>query len=146
VTSEIDNKIAQGWYGGIRFGMAMIVRSASSSASLGLPAKSNRRTSARFRPPSGLLRSRFSPAQIVSSFSWTRSTGTPPKTIAARRPLPMGKASFQFAAGCRYHNLRSFVGLPDSCANPVLGATDIAAATEPAFRKSRRVNSSKVFE
>src|SRR3954452_14940961 len=54
--------------------------------------------------PSGLTRSRFSPAQIESSLSWIRSFSTPPNTIPPRRPLPMGSASTHFEAGCLYQS------------------------------------------
>src|SRR5215831_8267070 len=94
----------------------MIVRSASSSASFGFPAKRRRRTSARFFAPSGLLRSRFSPAQIVSSLSWIRSEWTPPNTIAPRRPFPIGRASFQEAAGCRNQSTSGLLAVTGACA------------------------------
>src|SRR5215475_12414089 len=93
----------------------MIVRSASSSASFGFPANRRRRTSARFFAPSGLLRSRFSPAQIVSSLSWIRSVRTPPNTIAPRRPFPIGKASFQEAAGCRNQSTSGLLAVTGAC-------------------------------
>src|SRR5260370_22754277 len=71
--------------------------------SSGLPAKSRRRTSGKFFNASGLLRSRFSPAQTVSSLSWICFVSTFLKTMPPRRPLPIGKASAHFVAGWRYH-------------------------------------------
>src|SRR6185312_311785 len=44
------------------------------------------------------------PPHIVDSFNWRRSCRTPPNTIAAICPLPIGSASFQLAAGLSYHN------------------------------------------
>src|SRR5581483_10570650 len=79
-----------------------MVFSASACASRGLPAKSKRRTSGKFFSASGLLRSRFSPAQTVSSLSWICSVSTLPKTMPPSRPLPIGLASIHLLAGCRY--------------------------------------------
>jgi hypothetical protein len=46
------------------------------------------------------------PSQRVSMLSWMRSSATPPKIIAPRRPLPSGRASVHSRAGLRYQ--RSF--------------------------------------
>src|ERR1039457_3361334 len=88
----------------------MMSFSARASASFGFPAKRRRRTSGIAAAPAGVLRSRFSPAQIVYSLSWMGSEGTPPKTIAPRRPLPMGRASVQAVAGWRYQRTSGLLG------------------------------------
>ena len=49
----------------------------------------------------------FSPDQTVSSLSWMCSFRTIPKTIAASRPLPTGRACVHAPAGCRYQSLRA---------------------------------------
>ena len=82
--------------------MEIIALSASASASATLPACSSRRTSGTAPAAAGLTRFIFCPAQTESSLSCSRSSRTPPKTIAPSRPLPMGSASFQRAAGVRY--------------------------------------------
>src|ERR1019366_1727094 len=101
----------------MRRGMAMMALSASASASATRPAISRRRTSGMAAAPAGLLRSRSSPAQTVSSLSWMRSDGAPPKTMAPSRPLPIGSASFQDAAGCRYQSVSGDAAEADAAAN-----------------------------
>src|ERR1017187_4325645 len=101
----------------MRRGIAMRFLSASASASATRPARSRRRTSGMAAAPAGLLRSRCSPAQTVSSLSWMRSDGAPPKTMAPSRPLPIGSASFQDAAGCRYQSVSGDAAEADTAAN-----------------------------
>ena len=45
------------------------------------------------------------PAQMVSSFSCTRSTAGLPNTMPPRRPLPTGRAWVQVMAGRSYHSV-----------------------------------------
>ena len=52
------------------------------------------------------LRSTGVPAHTVSSFTWMVPNWSP-KTIPPSRPLPMGRASVQRAAGCAYRSVRS---------------------------------------
>jgi hypothetical protein len=39
-----------------------------------------------------------------------RSCATPPKTMAPKRPFPMGSDSSHFEAGCRYHSANESAG------------------------------------
>src|ERR1035437_445306 len=92
--------------------MLIIVLSASACACAGCPSTSKPRICASAWGASGLLRSRFSPDQAVPSLSWMCSLRTVPKTIAASRPFPTGRACVHAPAGCRCQNLRA----PPSCA------------------------------
>src|SRR6185437_8568835 len=49
------------------------------------------------------------PVQSVSSLSCRRSRGTPPKTIAPSRPLPIGSASVHSRAAASYQSFRSVI-------------------------------------
>src|SRR6266545_155841 len=119
----------------MRLGVAMIALSASASASAALPSASRRRTSLTAAGPAGFIRSRFSPAQTVSSLSWRCSSATPPKTIAPRRPLPIGSASFQFAAGCVYQSRKSWVGV--GCSIAARSDSDSARTAATAMKRRR---------
>src|SRR5579871_4957366 len=87
--------------------MLIIVLSARACACAGCPSMSKRRICASALGASGLLRSRCSPDQMVSSLSWMCSFFMVPKTIAASRPLPTGRAWVHAPAGCRYQSLRA---------------------------------------
>jgi hypothetical protein len=50
------------------------------------------------------------PDHRVISLRAIRSTLTPPKIIAPRRPLPTGKDSSHRSAGCLYHNFKFSLG------------------------------------
>src|SRR5258706_10526289 len=56
------------------------------------------------------------PAHTVSSLSCNCSRAGFPNTMAAIRPLPMGRASFQLAAGCLYQSL--FCVFPKNWSTP----------------------------
>jgi hypothetical protein len=69
------------------------------------------------------------------------SIAPPPKTIAPRRPLPMGRASTHWDAGLVYHSFRSPASFAGAWANPKRLASDrVAATVEAVTRKRRRVN------
>src|SRR5215471_8698657 len=91
-------------------GWAIIFSLIRSFASLYLPAKINRRASGKALKASRLLGSYGPPAYSVSSFIWSLSFVTPPKTIAPRRPLPTGRASVQCVAGFSYQSTRGCEG------------------------------------
>src|SRR5260221_3606215 len=61
------------------------------------------------------------PAQTVSSLSCNCSRAGFPNTIAAIRPLPTGRASFQLVAGCLYQSL--FCVFPKNWSILVIGDT-----------------------
>jgi hypothetical protein len=71
-------------------------------ASRYLPSFTNWRTSGHASFAWGLTGSYGPPAQSVPSLSCSRSSPTPPKTIALIRPLPTGRASTHLAAGSSY--------------------------------------------
>ena len=130
--------------------MLIMVRSASACASAGWPSSSKRRISGTDLDASGLLRSRLSPDHTVSSFNCRCSLRTSPKTIAARRPLPIGRACTHCAAACRYQSLRAL----SSCAwhrpeNPYAPSTQRSSRVEVAytpFRGYLPLNSRTVME
>src|SRR5690348_16011785 len=70
----------------------------------------------------------------VLSLSWRWSSGMPPKIIAPRRPLPVGSASFQSAAGFLYQRRR-----PESVAafNELMAAGARAAVLRNVLRRMR---------
>src|SRR6266508_1429795 len=57
-----------------------------------------------------LFQSLGAPDHSVSWLSWSRSLTTPPKSIAPKRPLPIGRASTHCSAGWRYQSVSSLVG------------------------------------
>ena len=85
----------------------MSVRFASFCASAYFPPNNIWRISGKTSSARGLSASCGAPDQRESSLSWMRSVVTPPKTMAPRRPLPMGVASFQFFAGCLCQTVKS---------------------------------------
>ncbi len=96
--------------------MVLLARSA---ASLLFPANRRRRTSGRLSRAFGLSALSGAPSQRESMLSWMRSSATPPKIIAPRRPLPRARASVHSRAGWRYQRIFSPAGFS---ALPVSGA------------------------
>jgi len=77
--------------------------------------------------PSGLSLREGPPDQKVASFSCSCSLAGSPVIMAARRPLPMGRASFQTVAGLGYHKVVAPLGMDGSTstriAEPLLADT-----------------------
>ena len=88
-----------------RLAPGMMLASARFCASRYLPSAMRLRTRGSAPLALGLSVKLGWPAQMVSSFSCTRSTAGLPNTMPPRRPLPTGRAWVQVMAGRSYHSV-----------------------------------------